>query len=412
MSSSDLEFTATGPAAPESAAVKAAVAADWQAAFGNQLNADDATPQGQLIVSETAIVQDKNAQLLHLANQFDPAQAEGRFQDALASIYFLDRQAARASVAQCVCRGRAGTVIPGSDSNAEPALASDEDGNTFVCQTGGVIGAGGTVTLPFAAESPGPLVVAAHAITQIVRAIPGWDEIDNPQAAVTGQSVEGRRALEERRRASVAKNSRSMLASIYAEVGNIDGVIDLQARQNRSSAPVVIGGVELAPHSVYIAVLGGEDQAIAEAIYNSVSGGCDYNGDTAVTYTDPVTGAVDTIRFQRPAALDVKITVPLRLTASTPSDIVARVRANVLADFLGEPYPYGTEESDSADGRARIGTEIYASRFYRPARVAGAANLLTIQIAAEGGAFGDLVSLTLGQYPALTAADIDVEVVA
>lgn len=410
MSSSDLEFTTAGPVAPESAAVKAAVTADWQAAFDNQLNADDATPQGQLIVSETAIVQDKNAQILHLANQFDPAQAENRFQDALGSIYFIERQAARASVVQCVCTGRAGTSIPGADTSAEPALAADEDGNTFVCQTTGEIGADGTVVLPFAAEEPGPLVVPAPAGAAIVRAIPGWDTVAIV-SAVTGQSVEGRRAFEERRRASVARNSRSMLASIYSRVGDVEGVIDLIARQNRTDAPLVVGGVELARHSAYVAVLGGDDAAIAEAIYDSVSGGCDYNGNTEVLFTDPLTGAVETIRFQRPTALDVGVRVPLRLTASTPSDIVARVRANILADFLGEPYPYGAEDDDSADGRARIGSEIYASRFYRPARAAGAANLLTIQIAADGGERGDVVSMRIDQYPTLTAAGIDVEVV-
>lgn len=411
MSSSDLEFTETGPVAPESAAVKAAVTADWQAAFDNQLNADDATPQGQLITSQTAIVQDKNAQLLHLVNQFDPSQAADRFQDALASIYFIERQAARSSVAQCVCTGRAGTPIPGNDTSAEPALATDESGNTYICQTGGAIGADGTVTLPFAAEVPGPVVTAAHGINQIARAIPGWDAIDNPEAAVTGQSVESRRAFEERRRASVALNSRSMLASVYAEVGNVDGVIDLLARQNRTSAPMIVGGVELAPHSVYIAVLGGDAAAIAEAIYDSISGGCDYNGETEVAHTDPLTGAVEVIRYQRTAALDFRIRVPLKLTASTPSDVVARVRANILADFYGEPYPYDNGSGDHADGRARIGSEIYASRFTCPARAAGAVNLLTIQIAGGDGDFGDVVSLRFDQHPALVAADIEVEIV-
>ena len=76
---------------PDTATVRDAVETDWQAAFGNRLNPDPATPQGQLITSETAIVQDKNSQLLFLASMFNPETADGIYQDALAKIYFLAR---------------------------------------------------------------------------------------------------------------------------------------------------------------------------------------------------------------------------------------------------------------------------------------------------------------------------------
>lgn len=64
MSQSDIIFTPTGPQAPSTSRVKAAMLTNWQTAFDNKLNPDDRTPQGQLVTSETAIVQDKNNQLL------------------------------------------------------------------------------------------------------------------------------------------------------------------------------------------------------------------------------------------------------------------------------------------------------------------------------------------------------------
>lgn len=94
MSQSSIDFTENGPVVPDTATVRDAVETDWQAAFDNRLNPDPATPQGQLITSETAIVQDKNSQLLFLSNMFNPETAEGIYQDALAKIYFLTRQAA------------------------------------------------------------------------------------------------------------------------------------------------------------------------------------------------------------------------------------------------------------------------------------------------------------------------------
>lgn len=160
------------------------------AAFDNRLNPDPATPQGQLITSETAIVQDKNSQLLFLSNMFNPETAEGIYQDALAKIYFLTRQAARSTVVPCTCTGLPGTVIPGIGSEA-PALAKDADGNILVCQTGGTIPQSGSIVLEFACQVPGPIEIRKGTVTTIVRTIPGWDTITNADG-VTGQNVESR----------------------------------------------------------------------------------------------------------------------------------------------------------------------------------------------------------------------------
>ena len=408
---SNLNFTLQGPVAPETAQVRADVARYWQAAFNNLLNPDMATPQGQLITSETAAIQDKNSQLLYLAQQFDPANAEGRFQDALAAIYFIERQPALPTVVQCDCTGLAGVVIPGADTSTEPALVRDAAGNEFSCQVTTTIPASGTASVPFAAQEPGPLEVEANSVTTIVTVINGWDTVNNPAAGATGQSVESRRAFELRRRESVALNSRSMLASVYAEVANIEGVLDVLARQNRGDAPKTEGGVTLAPHSIYVSVVGGTDAAIAQAIYNSVSGGCDYNGNTAVQYTDPVTGAVETVLFERPEELPFAVTVTLRVNAATPSNIAELVQANILADFYGEPYPNsdGTLHQ-STNTRVGIGDTVYASRFYCPAMSAGATDLLSVTISAGGGEAGNVVDIQYDQYPSLGASNINVVV--
>lgn len=412
MSQSDLTFTDLGPVAPTAAAVLQRQQDIFQAAFDNNLNVDPATPQGQLMASLAAIVQEKNSQLLFLANQFNPATADGVWQDALAAIYFLERQGAVATTVQVRCTGLPGTVIAGQDSSVPPARVKTLDGTVLVCLIGGTIPAGGEITLPFVAQTSGPVVVEANSVTTIVQAQPGWDTVANPDPGVTGRDVESRQAFEERRRLSVAYNSRSMLASIYARVGNLPGVIDLLARQNRTDAPVEDNGVTLVPHSVYIAVLGGADAEIAEAIYNSVSGGCDYNGDTDVTYTDPVTGAVEVIKFQRPDEYPFAISVTLKKNATPPSDIVARVKANILADFYGEPYPNAGDGTahDAQVTRIPIGALVYASRFYCPAISAGASQLVSVQIGKEGGSLGNAVQMTNDQYPSLTADDITVTV--
>lgn len=254
MSQSSIDFTENGPVVPDTATVRDAVETNWQAAFDNRLNPDPATPQGQLITSETAIVQDKNSQLLFLANMFNPETAEGIYQDALAKIYFLTRQPARSTVVPCTCTGLPGTVIPGIGSDA-PALAKDADGNILVCQTSGTIPQSGSIVLEFACQVPGPIEIRQGTVTTIVRTIPGWDTITNADG-ITGQNVESRTAFESRRYASVAKNARSVAAAVYANVGDLDGVLDVCVRENKTSAPLEVQGVTLKPHSIYVAVVG------------------------------------------------------------------------------------------------------------------------------------------------------------
>lgn len=410
MSPSSIEYTDLGPVAPSTEEVLQEQQTIWQSALGNNLNLDPATPQGQLMASLAAIVQDKNNQLLFLSNMFNPATSQGIWQDALAAIYFIDRQAATSTVVQVTCTGLAGVTIEGMDTSVLPARVRTEDGTELVCQVGGTIPASGSITLPFVVEEAGPVEIEAHAVTRIVQAQPGWDTVDNTSPGVTGRAQESQQAFELRRRQSVALNSRSMLASVYAEIGNLDGVIDLLARQNRGDTSIVDNGVTLSPHSIYIAVLGGADSQIAEAIYNSVSGGCDYNGNTEYTYTDPITGAIEIVKFERPEEVPFQIQVTLMKNSTTSNNIESQVKANIYADFYGNPYPNAGDGTahDNTVSRVTIGSIVYASRFYCPAISAGATQLVSVLIGRKNGILGNMVQLKNDEYPSLTEDDITV----
>lgn len=409
MSQSSIDFTENGPVVPDTATVRDAVETDWQAAFDNRMNPDPATPQGQLITSETAIVQDKNSQLLFLANMFNPETAEGIYQDALAKIYFLTRQPARSTVVPCTCTGLPGTVIPGIGSEA-PALAKDADGNILVCQSGGTIPQSGSIVLDFACQVPGPIEIRQGTVTTIVRTIPGWDTITNADGII-GQNVESRAAFEARRYASVAKNARSVAAAVYANVGDLDGVLDVCVRENKTSAPLEVQGVTLNPHSIYVAVIGSAaDSDIAEAIYARCSAGCDYNGNTSVTVTDPVTGAVETVLFERPESLPVGIHVTIRKNASMPSNVEELIKAAVVAEFYGET----ADACENTGQRVHIGDTVYASRFYSAVLGTGVTDLVSIEIAAPVGegspTWGDYITINIDEAPTLISDNVTVTI--
>ena len=278
----DLEFTAAGVVAPETSEIKADVQALFVKAFGSGLVLDDSTPQGYLIDGITNIIAQKNADMLLLINQFNPAFASGIWQDALGNLYFLQRKSATPTIVQCVCTGLPGTVIPGLDNPNGAAQAQNGDGDIFVCTSSGTISASGSVTLQFQSAKLGEIPAPANSVDRIYRQIQGWDTINNPAAGVLGTNKESRIEYENRRKNSLALYATGSREAVYSRVFNVTNVTDVIVVENDSSESVTIQGVELVRNSIYVIANGGDNTEIAEAIRNSKSGGCATNGEVSV----------------------------------------------------------------------------------------------------------------------------------
>jgi uncharacterized phage protein gp47/JayE len=397
-----ITWTPQGLDIPEESAVLAGTQADINDAFGGTLNPALDTPQGQLATSLTAIIADKNAQVAEVVNQINPDTASGKWQDAIARIYFLDRSPGAPTTVQCVCSGSLGTTIPVG------ALAQDTNGNRYRCTQAGTIGVSGNITLPFANETDGPVPCPAGTLTQIYQAVPGWDSINNPSDGALGQNIESQEAFAYRRQQSVALNAQHSLQSIYANVFDLDDVLDVCARENVTGAPVAMGstGYVLAEHSLYVAVLGGDAEEIANAIWVKKSLGCDYNGNTTVVVTDqsgydPPYPTYE-VKFHRPTPLPILFQVSIQADPNLPADIVPLTKAAIIAAFNGQA-PQST--------RVRIGSLLLASRFYRYVQAIGTeVSVLQILI---GTSTANLNSLLVGidQAPTIDESDIAVVLV-
>ena len=370
---------ATGFYADDTETVRAAVAADWVAAFHKDgqvdLNTDPETPAGQLIDSQTAAITEKDTELLYLCSQFDPAKNEGVFQDAIAKIYFLSRKAATPSTATITVRGLSGTVIP---VNAQ--VMSSADDTIWQNVAAFTIGADGTGSGVFRCTTEGLISAAAGTLTRIM--------------------------TELRRYASVALNSRGTAASVYARVMQLEDVIGCVVRENKTNQPKVIDGVTLSPHSVYVCVLGGNNGAIATAMYRTVSAGCDTNGTTTYTVEDDTTGIKEPIHFQRPTDADITIRLKFPNAAGFSADDLAAIRQAVFNNFYGEDP---TVVDGSIMARPLMGDTIYAPRFAISVQNAGYTDLLDVDIAKTGGAWSDALYVKIDENPVLSLADIVIE---
>lgn len=347
-----IQFTPAGLVLPQESAILDGVYQDYNAAFGGNLNPALETPQGQLISSTTAIIGDHNNVFAEFVNQVDPDVASGVMQDAIGRIYFIDRHPATSTVTQCVCSGVIGTVIP------QGSLITDQSGNICVSLEDGTFNSDGVATINFACIETGPIVIPEHSV-KIYRSVIGWENVDNPSAGITGSNVESRSDFEFRRRQSVALNAHGSLPSIYGAVFDLDNVLDVYAFENVRSTVASVGATnyQMQPHSIYVAVVGGDADDIAQTIWTKKNAGCDYNGNTQVTVFDDSYSYPKPsyeVKFQRPALTPVLIEVQVAQNPLLPSNIDALVKAAVINTFNG---------SDGGS-RARIGGTIFASRFY------------------------------------------------
>lgn len=453
-----------GFSAPTEADILAGVQGDQQAAFGADLTLEPETPQGQLAASETAIIGDKNDKLLALFNGIDPPFATGRLQDAIARIYFLERIAAQATVVTATCSGKTGTTIPIG------AQAKDQAGRVYVATSSGVIPVGGTVDVTFACATFGPIAAPIGYVNAILLAIPGWDSVTNAAAGVLGRNVETDADFEFRRQLSVAVNGKNSLQSILGAVLSVPGVIDAYASENYTSsatgaaftaaiATTVLtvsaislgtiglddlvtgagvaagtsiasfgsgsggtgtynlnisqtvsseamqssaGGVALIAKSIYVAEYGGDVNAVAKAIWTKKSLGCDYNGSTSVVVTDSENYSPPyptyTVKFQIATPTPIKFAVSMQDNSGVPSDGATKIKNAIIAAFNG----------DDGGGRARIGSMVFASRFYAGVIALGPwARIYSILIGIVSPTLQS-VQVSNDRIPTLSASDITV----
>ena len=396
----------TGFSADDVSDVRVAVAQAWKQAFRSdntaELNTEPETPAGQLVDSQTASIVQKDSEVLYLANMLNPLKATGIFQDALAEIYFLQRKPAIASSAVIRCTGLPGTVIPVSAQ-----VMSTADDTVWQNTEAQTIGSDGTCECVFECQSAGLISAAAGTLSRINTMVAGWDTAVNETAAVVGQNAETQGAFEARRYASVGLNSRGTIAAVYARVANCANVVSCIVRENKTNMPIEIDGYFLKAHSIYCAVIGGEDKDIAEAIYESCSAGCDYNGNTTVSVTDEYTGAVEDVTFYRPAEFDIYVKVTLAGKDGLPDEYEATVRKAVYDNFYGESTATIAGEPIL---RVVMGTTILASRFMPSVLNAGISQVVRIQVSTDGKAWGETVYVPITGNPTLTSEHITVEV--
>lgn len=396
-------FSATGIAVPDEIDILNGRLTDLDTAMGGGMSKSLTTPQGQIAMSDTAIIGDKNDNLAWLVNQVNPDFSEGRMQDAIGRIYFIDRIAAIGTTVTATCTGLVGTVIPAN------SIAQDISGYLYYSLADATIPASGAVDVVFQNQTSGAIACPIGALNTIYRAITGWSSVSNLAAGVLGNDVEGRANFEYRRKQSVAKNARNTLASVYAAVLAVDGVSDAYVTDNKTSSNVNKGvtNYSVLAHSIYVAVYGGSESGVGKAIFNSAPPGVNMNGTTTFVIQDDENYVYPypeyTIKWVTPAPVSVHFKIEIESNDSLPSNITSLVQQAIINAFNG------------VDGgtRARIGSKIFSGRYYSGVQAIDQSNIniLGISLSKDGVSFSSSIEFGIDQIPTIDASNIVVNLV-
>lgn len=344
---------------PDTANLQQEVEHEYKTTFGADLVVTPDTPQGVLIAQETLSRAGVLSIIAQFSNQINPNVSEGVWLDALLALTGSRReQSTKTFVENVVLSGVPSSIIP-AGALAALSVAPYEQ---FELTTSILIDAGGTGIGTFRAINSGSIVCDANQLTQIITAAIGWEAVNNPDAATyTGTETESDEQARSRRRNTLAANAVTTSEAIISGLYLLDGVRSVSYLENRTNAPVVIDGVNLVAHSIWACVDGGSDQQIAETLLAKKSCGSNWNGSVTENVTDPWSGQVYPVQFERPTDVPIMIRVTVRASGGV-ADPITTVRKAIM------DYANGLVNSESG---LTIG--IPASSF----EIAGAINYQT-----------------------------------
>jgi uncharacterized phage protein gp47/JayE len=228
----------------------------------------------------------------------------------------------------------------------------------------------------------GPVPALAGTLTQIVDVVPGWETVTNAADAQPGAAQETDAPYRTKYFQELFKNALSVTDSVSARVREVEGVVDVIARENDTNATITVQNIDINPHSYAVVVDGGADQQIAEAIYFGKTGGTGTTGTTAVTIQP--NGFDQTLRFFRVREIPLQVDISIRLGPDFPGNGLTLLKERIQEYIAG---PFGVTDGGyfETDG-VRIAETLDKFRLYTPINSVPGHTLTAFTMGIVGGA--------------------------
>jgi uncharacterized phage protein gp47/JayE len=307
--------TPTGFVKKSLSEISAETEAEYKALLGDDFNLDPNEPAGQ----EKGIYDEREASLWDLTeslyNMMFVDNSEDVPLDNLVALNNKKRLGAETSkIKGAVVTGTPGKVIP-------VGFKASVDGNdlaVFETVDPWTIGGGGTVEIDMESTETGKIYAPAGTLTNIVTAESGIDSITNPTDADLGRPIETNAELKTRRAAQISTSGSSNDDGIAAAIVNeVENVIEARVRSNRKGYEV--NGQPANSYTAY--VRGGDDQEIADKIWEVGNGGIQPYGDIEVTVVDR-NGEDQTVGFSRITEQSIEAEITLQRNTDSTEGLV------------------------------------------------------------------------------------------
>ena len=326
ISSPVFTVSATGITAPSYEEILDYFKTKAKGIFGDDINLDSDTQDGQLLAIFSSAINDLNAQAIAVFNAYNPSTAVGVALDGAVKTNGISRHEASHSSVDLTIIGQAGTVITNG-------YALDSAGNRWNLPE--------TVSIPLSGEvvataTEGAISAPAGSITTIGTPTLGWQSVTNKAAAVEGSAVESDAELRYRQTLSTMQPTMGLWDGLVGSIQQLDGVQSVAGRHNDTGSESSEG---IPAHSIAVVVSGGAADEIAETIYKKKSQGVSTYGSTTVEYIDSL-GNVNEIAFSRPTDVAITIAITLKATdtwlTTNEDDVKTRLSAYINGLAIGE----------------------------------------------------------------------------
>lgn len=277
--------------------------------YGEDINVDSNSPDGQLINIFAQLLEDYYELLTQVNASFDPDQAIGTVLDQRCAINGVQRKAGTYTYVNIDVVTDRNVTLAGLDQNSveDSYTISDSEGNQFVLANTSSISSG-TSSLRFRAANIGNVEITPNSITTPVTIVLGVLSVNNPSgASEQGTDEETDAELRERRKRSVSIANQGYTDGLLAALENIADVTKANVYQNRGGTTDSDG---IPGHSIWVVVKGGSDADIGQVMDNKVAAGVGMKGTQSVNVAQ-ADGSVATYYFDRPTAQTLYVSLDI-----------------------------------------------------------------------------------------------------
>lgn len=172
-------------------------------------------------------------------------------------------------------------------------------------------------------------------------------------------------------------------------IKSVRGVVYENIQQNSSPNTTSSGIIN---NGVSITVMGGNEDAIALAIFNSVSEGIMTSGDIVKTVKD-INGFGHEVRFSRPKVKPLQITMSLITYPDFPNNGNARIKQAIVEWF----------------NNLNVGEDIHYSRLYQPINSITGFAVKNLKFGYKGGTLSlEDIIINHNEIATISAEDINI----